>query len=111
MVLFSPDVYNTKPPPTNSMTIPAYILGIVLSTLYGAGFHLFFAGSARRLMLYLLTGWTGFAVGHWAGDLVGFHLYDVGALNFSAATLGAFIALFFSRWLADVDLDARDAEI
>ena len=93
------------------MTIPAYIFGIVLSTLYGAGFHFFVAGNARRLMLYLLAGWTGFAVGHWAGDLIGFHLYDIGTLNFSAATLGAFIALFISRWLADVDLSARDAGI
>lgn len=91
------------------MTIPGYILGVLVSTLFGAGFHLIYAGSARRFLLYLLAGWLGFGLGHWVGDLFDIHLLSVGTLNVFPASIGAIVALYASRLLAEVDLSAGDA--
>jgi len=82
------------------MTIPAFVVAAILSTLYGAAFHVWQGGSARRLALYLLAGWLGFALGHVSGNLLGVRVLMVGPLNVLAATLGSGVALFAARWLA-----------
>jgi hypothetical protein len=81
------------------MTLPTLLLAFTLATLYGAGFHLWQGGSARRLALYLLAGWLGFALGQWLGGLLGIRVMMIGALNVAAATLGSAVALFAARWL------------
>ncbi|MBP7694311.1 MAG: hypothetical protein KA764_20480 [Anaerolineales bacterium] len=88
------------------MTLPGLLLGFALATIYGAGFHLWQGGGARRLALYLLSGWLGFTLGHWVGELLGMTLMSVGTLNWLPATLGAGIALFAARWLATSETDA-----
>jgi hypothetical protein len=40
------------------------VLGFLLATSYGTGFHLLLGGPARRIILYVLAAWVGFAVGH-----------------------------------------------
>ncbi|MCS6909513.1 MAG: hypothetical protein NZM11_02945 [Anaerolineales bacterium] len=82
------------------MTLPTLLFAFILSTLYGAGFHLWQGGDARRLLLYLLAGWLGFVLGHLIGDLLGIRLLAVGALNTFTATLGSAVALFAARLLA-----------
>lgn len=81
------------------MTLPMLFLAFALSTLYGAGFHLWQGGGSRRLLLYLLAGWLGFALGHLLGDWLGMRLLMIGALNALPATLGSGIALFAARFL------------
>ncbi len=76
------------------------ILGFLLATAYGAGFHLLLGGPARRIILYLLTAWIGFAVGHFAGDLLNLTLLRLGVLQLFSASVGAWIALIGSWWLA-----------
>ncbi len=90
------------------MTTATYFFAFLLSTLYGAAFHLWQGGNARWLLLYLLSGWVGFAVGHIAGGLVGFTLLSVGALHVLPASLGSLIALFTARWLANRDAEAKE---
>jgi hypothetical protein len=87
------------------MTTPTLLLGFALATMYGAGFHLWQGGSARRLALYLLSGWLGFVLGHFLGDALGLRLLAIGTLNWLTATLGSVVALFAARWLT-----TRDAE-
>lgn len=82
------------------MTIPTLLFAFILSTLYGAGFHLWQGGDARRLLLYLLAGWLGFVLGHLIGEWLGIRLLAVGALNTFTATLGSAVALFAARLLA-----------
>lgn len=82
------------------MTTPTLLLGFALATLYGAGFHLWQGGGARRLALYLLSGWLGFTLGHLVGDALNMHWLAIGTLNWLTATLGAMVALFAGRWLA-----------
>ncbi|CAG1008103.1 MAG: hypothetical protein IAE83_06875 [Anaerolinea sp.] len=81
------------------MPSPAVIFGFILATLYGALFHLISGGNPRRLALYLLAGWLGFALGQIFGNAFNVQLFRVGVINVFSATLGAWIALFLTRFL------------
>jgi hypothetical protein len=83
------------------MTVAAsgLILGFLLATAYGAGFHLLLGGPARRIILYLVAAWIGFALGHVVGDLINLNWLRLGALQLFSASVGAWIALLISWWL------------
>lgn len=85
------------------MTLQALLVGFALSTIYGAGFHLALGGGSRRLALYLLAGWLGFALGHFVGAALGLTLLRVGVLNVFAATVGSAVALGAARLLVVAD--------
>lgn len=78
----------------------AVVLGFLLATAYAAAFHLILGGPARRLLLYLGAAWLGFALGHFAGDLLNVTLLKLGALYLLPASLGAWSGLILSWWLA-----------
>ncbi len=78
---------------------PSFVLGAILSTAYGAGFHLAFGGDRARLLLYLLAGWLGFALGQWAGQIMHIDVLMVGPVHTVSASLGSWLALFTARWL------------
>ncbi len=80
--------------------LPSLLLAFTLSTIFGAGFHVVEGGGARRLALYLLAGWVGFAVGQLAGDALGITFLKIGVVNALIASLGSLLALFTARWLA-----------
>ncbi|GJM40506.1 MAG: hypothetical protein DHS20C20_07880 [Ardenticatenaceae bacterium] len=84
------------------MTVAAsgLILGFLLATAYGAGFHLLLGGPARRIILYLVAAWIGFAIGHVVGDLINLNWLRLGALQLFSASVGAWVALILSWWLA-----------
>ncbi len=87
------------------MSNPAtLLLAVALATIYGAAFHLWQDGGARRLALYLLAGWLGFALGHILGNLLQIQILMIGELNIFAATLGSVLALFLARWLVISDI-------
>jgi hypothetical protein len=81
-------------------TASALVLGFLLSTAYGAGFHFLLGGPARRIPLYILASWIGFAIGHFIGALLNVELFKLGALHLLSASIGAWIALIVSWWLA-----------
>lgn len=83
-----------------TQTASSLVLGFLLATAYGAGFHLLLGGPSRRILLYVLAAWIGFASGHFIGDLADIELLKLGALHLFSASLGAWIALIASRWLA-----------
>jgi uncharacterized membrane protein YeaQ/YmgE (transglycosylase-associated protein family) len=89
------------------MSIPSLLLGFVLSTLYGALFHLWRGGHAGRLLLYLVLAWIGFWLGQFiAGYLnVSFDIY--GQLHLIIATLGSLIFLAVGYWLSLVQVERR----
>lgn len=76
------------------------VLGFLLATAYGSGFHLLLGGPARRILLYVLAAWIGFALGHVVGDLLNVEVLKLGVLHLFSASLGAWIALIASWWLA-----------
>lgn len=87
------------------MTLPSILLGIVLSTLYGAVFHLLRGGSLGRLGLYLILSWAGFWIGHFTAQALGWVLVPIGPLNAGFASLGSFLFLGVGYWLSLVEIE------
>ena len=83
-----------------SVAASGLVLGFFLATAYGAGFHLIQGGPARRILLYVLSAWVGFALGHFLGDLLNITILKLGAVYLFSASLGAWIALIASWLLA-----------
>ncbi len=75
------------------MPAPSVIFGFVIATLFASTFHVLSGGDARRLALFFLASWMGFALGHITGDLLNVELLDIGPLNMLNATVGAYVAL------------------
>ncbi len=78
---------------------PNTTLAFILATLYGATFHLIMGGDARRLALFLLSGWVGFVLGHLLGAVFEINILNIGTLRIVSASLGAMIALFVAHVL------------
>ncbi len=72
---------------------PLFVFAFVVATLIGAGFHLVFGGNARRLALFLLSAWVGFALGQIAGQTFAIEFFLVGDLYIVTAVAGAILAL------------------
>lgn len=67
--------------------------------MFGAAAHLLFGGDIRRLAIFLLAGWIGFAVGHFVGVFLGIDVFNIGTLRVVSASVGALIALFAVQML------------
>jgi hypothetical protein len=85
------------------MTLPSILIGIVISSLYGAAFHLWRGGGLGRLILYLILAWVGFWIGHLIGNALGWTFVSLGPLRLGTATLGAVITLGIGYWLSLVE--------
>ena len=85
------------------MTLPSFIIGIVISSLYGTAFHLWRGGGFWRLILYILLAWVGFWVGHTFGNWLGITIFSLGPLRLGTATLGAALTLGLGYWLSLVE--------
>jgi hypothetical protein len=91
------------------MTLPSIVLGLVISTLYGAGFHLWKGGSLGRLILYLILGWAGFWIGQLLASLLGWSFDRVGGLHLGAATVGSLLFLTLGYWLSLVEVERKSS--
>jgi hypothetical protein len=89
------------------VTLQALLFGFAVSTIFGASFHLWQGGGARRLALYLLAGWLGFALGHFVGGAIGLAVLKVGPLYMFSAVIGSAVALAAARVLVIADNLAR----
>ena len=87
------------------MTLPAFLFGFLLSTLYGVAFHFWKEDDIKHLFLYLILSWLGFLCGHLLGGAIGWTFAAVGPLNAGMATLGSAIFLFVGRWLSQVQVE------
>jgi uncharacterized membrane protein YeaQ/YmgE (transglycosylase-associated protein family) len=85
------------------MTLPTLIFGILVSTLYGAAFHLWRGGSLGRLVLYLILGWMGFWIGHLLATNWDWTFLSVGSLRLGMATIGSLLFLLVGYWLSLVE--------
>ncbi|OGT25053.1 MAG: hypothetical protein A2Z17_03515 [Gammaproteobacteria bacterium RBG_16_66_13] len=82
------------------MSLPAIYLGLLISTLLGAAFHLLRGGTLGRLFLYVSTAWIAFFAGHWVASLLRWELGRVGSLNLFPAILATLIGLTAASILA-----------
>lgn len=79
------------------------VLGFLLATIYGAGFHLIFGGPIKRILVYLFAAWLGFFIGQFLGDFFNFELLKLGKIHLVSATLGAWAFLLVAWWLVGQD--------
>ncbi len=87
------------------LTLPAFLFGLLVASLYGAAFHLWKGGGPGRLFLYLLLSWAGFWLGHFAAARIGISLASVGPLRVGVATIGSLLFLFVGHWLSLIQLE------
>ncbi len=81
-------------------TASSLVLALLLSTGYGALFHFLTGGSTRRLLLYILVSFAGFAIGHFVGQMLPLDWLKLGPLYLFSASVGAWVALLGTWWLA-----------
>jgi hypothetical protein len=89
------------------MTIPAALLGLLISTLYGVAFHLWRGGGLGRLLLYILLGWVGFWIGHVVATQMEWTFASVGPLRLGAATLFSLLFIGLGYWLSLVEVERK----
>lgn len=89
------------------MSLPTLVLGLILSTLFGALFHLWRGGNAGRLLFYLLLAWVGFWIGQLVGGFFNLSFDTLGQLHLVVATVGSVLFLFIGHWLSLVQADKR----
>ncbi len=89
------------------MSLPTLLIGLVLSTLYGAIFHLWRGGNAGRLLLYLVLSWIGFWVGQLLGNLFNLSFDILGQLHVLFSTLGSLVFLGVGYWLSLVQAESK----
>ena len=84
------------------MTIPSLIFALLIASLYGVLYHLIRDGGLGRLLLFLIFGWAGFALGHLLGIWQGWVLLPVGELNLGLSTLGSLVLLVLVDWVSRI---------
>ncbi|HSR46461.1 MAG TPA: hypothetical protein VLL77_00595 [Anaerolineales bacterium] len=75
------------------MNLPAIYLGFLIATLIGLAFHAVRGGTLARLILYLVTAWLAFFLGHLVGSLLGWEAGRLGSLHLLPAILATLIGL------------------
>lgn len=88
---------------------PNTTLAFILATLFGATFHLIMGGDARRLALFLLSGWVGFSLGHLLGVVFEINILNIGTLRIMSASLGALVALVAAHILTSNRANKRSS--
>lgn len=85
------------------MTIPSFLFGILISSLYGALFHLLRGGGLGRLLLYVILAWAGFWAGQYLAGQIGWTFLSLGPLHLGMATLGSLVFLGIGYWLSLIE--------
>jgi uncharacterized membrane protein YjjP (DUF1212 family) len=91
------------------MPDPIFTFGFIVATLIGAVFHLVVGGEARRLALFLLASWLGFALGQVLGRSLNVQLLMLGEIHLFSAAAGSIFALFVAYILSTSRMQARSA--
>lgn len=86
------------------MTLPAILLGLILSVLLGSLYHILREGNGLRLLLFLCLSALGFLVGQWAGLVVG-RWFMVGGLDVGNGTITGILFLAGGDWLTWIRLE------
>jgi len=87
------------------MTLASYVLGFVLSSMIGFGFHVWKGGRLSKILLYLILGWVGFWGAQILGASLNWEFLAVGKLLVGLDIVGAIIILLLGHWLSLVNQD------
>ena len=81
------------------MPSPVFAFAFIVATMLGLGFHVIVGGSARRMVLFVLTSWTGFLLGQYIGDIFAIDALKLGLVRLLPASSCALVLLLFARRL------------
>lgn len=81
------------------MPNPIFIFAFVLATMFGLAFHVIMGGNAKRMVLFIVTGWLGFLLGQYIGGYLGLTLFKIGVLHLLPASAGAIGLLILAHIL------------
>jgi len=85
------------------MTIPTFLLAVLIALFYGSLFHLIRGGGFWRLLLYLGLSLFGFTMGHLLGLWRNWVLIPIGTINVGLSSLGSLVMLILGDWLSRVE--------
>jgi hypothetical protein len=89
------------------MSLPSFLFGFLISTLYGSAFHFWRGGGLGRLALYILLAWAGFWAGQFLAGRMGWTFGSLGPLHLGMATLVSLAFLALGYWLSLVEVARR----
>ena len=78
---------------------PAFVLSVVIASMYAALYNLWRNGSPRDLPFCLAASWAGFALGQAGGWLIGLGWGMIGSIYMIEGTTFAWLLLFLMNWL------------
>jgi ABC-type transport system involved in cytochrome c biogenesis permease subunit len=82
------------------MNSPAVYLGFLIASLIGLLFHAVRGGSLGRLLLYVVTAWIAFFLGHSLAGLMGWEAGRLGGINLLPAVVATVVGLLVASLLA-----------
>lgn len=92
------------------MTVPSFLFALLIASLYGVLYHFIRGGGLGRLLLFLIFGWAGFALGHLVGLWQNWVFIQLGELNLGLSTLGSLLLLLLGDWVSGLGANgARSA--
>lgn len=89
------------------MPLPALFLGVIISSLCGAAFHLWKGGGAGTLLLDLVLGWSGFWIGQFLALRFDLDIGNLGSLHLVPALLMALVFLLIGNWLSRLEPEKK----
>jgi len=84
------------------MTLSAYLLSFLFSTVLGLIFHVIVGGRGWRIIFFILLSWLGFILGNIIGGSIGWQWLNIGSIYSIPASLGSIITLLLGFWLGKV---------
>lgn len=89
------------------MPYPTILLGILISTLIGALYHLVRGGSLRRMLLFFVLAWAGFWIGDTLGYFLGWNFAALGILNVGMGVVFCLVFLAAGDFISQIRLATR----
>ena len=85
------------------MTLPSFLLALIIALLYGALYHFLRDGGAGHLFMFLGLSVVGFGLGQLAGDWLHWDFIPLGQLNLGLASVGSLLVLLIGDWLSRIE--------
>jgi len=82
------------------LTLPSFLLGATLASIFGFAFHFWRGGNGMRLLLYLVLAWGGFWAGHFIAERLAWNFISYGPLHIGMAIVSSWFILVLGYWLS-----------
>lgn len=78
---------------------PAFVLSVLVASLYAVLFHLLWGKRAIQLLLYWVIALVGFQVGQWVARLFSWRVLMIGDVHLLEGSLASVLALLIAKRL------------